>query len=676
MGAAVASGVAYAFARSGARAQVPDRLDFAGLPEGDGWGPGWATVGVANLRRAGGEGLLEAGSDVFPNDPRPVAFAVDRRFRDGAIRALVTRSGDGTGVVLRRTGPRAYYAAIYDREQAALVLIRRTGADLHELARAPVAAAGSPLTLSLRAKGASPTFLEAELRPAGGQAIRTSASDRTPELQRAGDPGVLATSRTLLPSGSPVLPALGNLHLLPYAVQEGQAFLETPVGQAFLDQIRERSTAAFHEIELSPAGRPRRTRPSVVAATTGPPLSPARRAGRGALLQVATDVPARVAIDVSTTPSFARRRTIDAGRTGELEALIRAVRKLPPGRRVYWRARVRRGNARRIGPTRSFRVLPAAGSRRPLSVAVAACGSQFGPIFDHLAARRPDVFVWQGDLNYPDTHGPLAQTVPGYAGIWRDFLANPRLEPTLSAGHFAAQRDDHDYGVQDARAGNLPPWGLGPWEALMERRDYYRFAGGLLEVWVLDQRRFKSDPALPDTDAKSLLGVAQRDWLLRTLAASRAPFKVVCSPCSLFYAPNARDGNWSTGFTAERDLILSHVAGRVSGRTVFLTGDVHTTMVYDRDGVFEIRACPVDIPNPRDTTLVNPLVATELQNSPGVAYGSDQSHFTLVEASGHGRVGRLDLTLVREDGATPYTKRFELPLAPVRRRRRRRRRRR
>ena len=50
-------------------------------------------------------------------------------------------------------------------------------------------------------------------------------------FQRAGDPGVLATARTLFPSaGPPVLPALGNLHLLPYGVQEGEAVMQTAAG--------------------------------------------------------------------------------------------------------------------------------------------------------------------------------------------------------------------------------------------------------------------------------------------------------------------------------------------------------------------------------------------------------------------------------------------------------------
>src|SRR5438128_800498 len=69
-------------------------IDFSRLGPGDGW-PGWVCPGVANLRRSGGLGLLEAGSDVFPCDPRPVAFALDQRFRNGGIEASIERAGAG-----------------------------------------------------------------------------------------------------------------------------------------------------------------------------------------------------------------------------------------------------------------------------------------------------------------------------------------------------------------------------------------------------------------------------------------------------------------------------------------------------------------------------------------------------------------------------------------------------
>jgi alkaline phosphatase D len=334
--------------------------------------------------------------------------------------------------------------------------------------------------------------------------------------------------------------------------------------------------------------------------------------------------------------------------------------RLEPGRRIYWRPRLTRAGRTTLGPVRSFRVPPTDTEGTRVTVAIAACASQFGPIFGQLAARRPDVFVWQGDLNYPDTLGPLAQTVPAYAGIWRDFMANPRLAPIVEGAHFAAQRDDHDYGVQDANSTNLVAPGIAPWDNLVDDRVYYRFSAGPAEFWVLDQRHFKTDPAAPDTPAKTLLGADQREWLLRTLAASRAPFKVVCSPCTLAPLPaNQRDGSWAAGFTAERDLVLQHVREHVRARTLFVTGDTHWTMVYDRDGLFEARPCPLGIPTPNDITLTQPQAAEDARKMPGVVYADDdKGHFALVELSVRKRVAQLDLIFVREDGEVPFRRTF------------------
>src|SRR4051794_6275704 len=223
LGAGAAAGAALAIPRGAAAAtEWSQTLEFGSLGEGDGW-PAWTCPGVANLRRAGGRGVLEAGSDVFPCDPRPVAFAVDRRFRDGAITGVLISGGAGAGLVLRRTGPRDYCAAILDDERRLLVLVRRTPDGLDELASTPAPRVPGARTLTFRATG---TLLEAALD--GGPAV--SARDGAP--RRAGDPGVLATARTLFPSAGPAaLPALGNVHLLPYGVQEGQAFMQTAVGE-------------------------------------------------------------------------------------------------------------------------------------------------------------------------------------------------------------------------------------------------------------------------------------------------------------------------------------------------------------------------------------------------------------------------------------------------------------
>jgi PhoD-like phosphatase len=512
-----------------------------------------------------------------------------------------------------------------------------------------VPAADAPLQLALSATGAHPTDLGCVLTDARGVAFTATASDNSHGLQRKGDAGVLATAETLFPSDTnPVLPALGNLHLLPWGVQEGQAFMDTQLGQAVVDEIRRRSTVAFREITVRATGTPRPSRATVLAATTGRPVK------GGAELHVASDLPAGATIEISYSPAFRNVRRVEAGRTDAFHAATRVVRGLEPGRRVYWRPRLKRRGRLTVGPARSFRVPPgASGATR---IAVAACGAQFGPIFDHLAEQQPDVFVWQGDLNYPDTHGPLAQTTSAYAGIWRDFLANPLLEPILRDTAFATQRDDHDFGVQDANStmtGDYP-WGLAPWDALMSRRAYYRFPAGAAEFWVLDQRSNKSDPEMEDGPDKTLLGARQRRWLFESLARSRARFKVICSPCTIFLGGNSRDGNWSNDFAAERDLLLDHIERRITGTTLFLTGDTHLTGVFDSDGRYEARAAPIGIPKPNDITLTDPFAADELRGEPGVAYAGDECHFTLIDV----RKNELYLQLIREDGQVPYERSF------------------
>jgi hypothetical protein len=666
--AAGAGALAVLGPQTAARAASGGAVDFASLPDGDGW-PGWHTTGVANLRCASGAGLLEAGSDIFPNDPRPVAFALDSRFRDGEVRALVDRGGRGAGVVVRRAGPAAFYAAVYDSELRRLVLLRRDERELVEMGAAPAPLGLAPLTLTISASGAAPTRLTATLADAAGSGAQVDATDGTPALQRAGDPGVLATAQTFLADLENAYAPFGGARLGFFGTQEGTTLAGSPPGQAYEQAVRERSTAAFRQISFATDEPLGATSPSVVAATT---TLPARRAAR---LAVATDVPAAVTIEISRTPHFRRSRRVRVGRTGEFDALVAAVGELPPGRRVWWRARVRRAGRTSVSPARSFRVLPRPGDHAAVRLAVGACATHFGPNFDHIAARRPDVFVWQGDLNYPDTHGLLAQTTPGYAGIWRNFLRNPRLEPILAQSHFVPQRDDHDFGVQDANAQVSRPWGFAPWDALMSNKGHHRFSAGLVDVFVLDERTAKSDPTLPDTPEKTLLGLRQRDWLLRRLERSSAPFKVICSPCTLHYGDNARDGNWNAGFLAERQLLLDHIAARVGGRTIFLSGDAHDTMVYDLDGVFEARACPLDIPDPRD----HPGVQAGMIGGRGVVYSDTASHFSLVDVEAQSGKAVLSLTLVREDGSEPYRKRFEEPLPPPRpagRRRRRARRRR
>jgi hypothetical protein len=650
----------------GSADQVIRGVDFSAVSDRSGWPFGWACVGVANLRVTGGRGVLEAGSDVFPYDPRPVAFAVDARFIRGGVQAVVTAAGSLVGVVVRRISPRDYYAAFYDPQNALLSIVRRSHSSVVTLALTPVAPMVGQFALELSAASVSPTSLTATLTGPDAVVFRATAQDGHVPLQQAGDAGVLGQARTLFPSGTnPVFPGLGNAHLLPYGTQQGQAFIGSPEGRQLIDEIKRDSTVAFRSIAVTSREAPRATPASVIAATTTVPLA------GGARLRVASDLAAHVSVEVADTPTFARSRRLRPSRTGPFEGYEVDVRGLSPRRRAYWRATLRRAGATSVGPARSFPVLPPAGDPGRTRLAIASCAAQFGPIFNHLIELDPDAFIWMGDLNYPDTVGPLAQTMTGYAGIWRDFLANPLLAPLFERSAFVPMRDDHDYGANDSNSTVIPhlPWGVAPWDALMGKLIGCNFSAGLADVWVLDQRRFKSDPNAPDDRRKTLIGRTQRQWLLRTLRASTAPFKVICSPCTVFMRANRTDGNWSAGFTAERDEILAYIDREVSGRVIFVAGDFHLTGVYDMEGRYEARPCPLDIPVPNDVTLDDPEYAQHLRARPGVTYADSRGHFAVVEIYGERDAAVLELSLRREDGTTPYRKTFRQPIRGSRSRR-------
>jgi hypothetical protein len=79
-------------------------------------------------------------------------------------------------------------------------------------------------------------------------------------------------------------------------------------------------------------------------------------------------------------------------------------------------------------------------------------------------------------------------------------------------------------------------------------------------------------------------------------------------------------------------------------------------MVYDGDGLFEARPCPLGIPTPNDITLTQPQAAENARAQPGVVYADDErGHAALLRI----RAGRLDLSLMREDGATVFERRFD-----------------
>jgi len=230
------------------------------------------------------------------------------------------------------------------------------------------------------------------------------------------------------------------------------------------------------------------------------------------------------------------------------------------------------------------------------------------PIFRAMARFPVDFFLFVGDTIYADhvCDGPdtvpgsafVAKTLPQYLAKHRYNRADAAVQDYFRRTSVFAIWDDHD--VVNDFSGSVEPRMPTGRQAFIDYfpivppheepgRLYRRFRWGrLLEVFILDTRQYRSANGDPDGPGKTMLGRAQRRWLVEGVSGSTALWKIVVTsvPLSVPTGRKVRD-SWSnanilgfpeeggTGFAAERDAILREL--RLGGvkNLVFLTADVH-----------------------------------------------------------------------------------------------------
>jgi alkaline phosphatase D len=229
-------------------------------------------------------------------------------------------------------------------------------------------------------------------------------------------------------------------------------------------------------------------------------------------------------------------------------------------------------------------------------------------IFRAMARQRADFFLFVGDTVYADVACNKPGTVRGAAfraATLAEFRARHRynredaaFQDFLRHTPVYAIWDDHE--VRNDFAGPSEPlmpigrqafieyWPVaaGPDPTRLHRAVRW---GSLLEVFILDTRQYRSDNGLPDGPAKTMLGAAQRQWLLEAVPASTATWKVVVSsvPLGIPTGRAERRDGWSnanvlgmtpehgTGFVTERDAILAHFRSRGVRNLIVVAADVH-----------------------------------------------------------------------------------------------------
>jgi|GEM_PF-597452 len=206
-------------------------------------------------------------------------------------------------------------------------------------------------------------------------------------------------------------------------------------------------------------------------------------------------------------------------------------------------------------------------------------------MWDVLHAFEMPFFLLLGDNVYIDH--PERPAVQKYCYYRRQ--SRPEFRRFASRTAIYAVWDDHDFTHDDGKGSperNSPSWKLDVWRIFRNQWNnpsygggeedpgcWTRFSCGDVDFFLLDGRYYREDPA--GNPSASMLGRAQKAWLLEGMSASSATFKVLASPVP--WARNTKPGSLDTwdGHPEEREEIFRFIEdNRIEG-VILLSADRH-----------------------------------------------------------------------------------------------------
>lgn len=201
------------------------------------------------------------------------------------------------------------------------------------------------------------------------------------------------------------------------------------------------------------------------------------------------------------------------------------------------------------------------------------------PIWRAVETAKPDLFIWAGDAVYADSLDPAI-----LAEEYRRQRDLPEIRRFMATTPQFCIWDDHDYGLNDqdrrhpgkvAALETFKRYWPNPSAGLPDTPGaFFNWSQGGIDVFFLDVRYHRDPNEDPNVAGKTMLGEAQRAWLMAGLRASTAPFKLLISGSGWNDGKVEGADSWSS-FTHERNAIFDQImAEKISG-VVLLSGDTH-----------------------------------------------------------------------------------------------------
>jgi alkaline phosphatase D len=235
----------------------------------------------------------------------------------------------------------------------------------------------------------------------------------------------------------------------------------------------------------------------------------------------------------------------------------------------------------------SFRTYPAENGGGQFKVAFGGGAGYYPPnerIWDVIQSKKPNAFFGLGDnvyINMPEKPNGVH-----YYTYYRR-QSRPEFRKMVASTAIYAIWDDHDAATDDVWLGPYrekpqwklpllelfaqnwinPSYGGGEWPGC-----WFSFNIGDVDFFMLDGRFYRTNPY---GENPTMLGPAQKTWLLDQLKRSEGTFKVIASPVpwSLATKGAARD-TWN-GFKAERKEIFDFLAEHKIDGVFLLSADRH-----------------------------------------------------------------------------------------------------
>ena len=282
-------------------------------------------------------------------------------------------------------------------------------------------------------------------------------------------------------------------------------------------------------------------------------------------------------------------------------------------------------------------------------------------IFTKIFDQKPDFMVWLGDNVY--YREPDWFTRTGMVHRYTHTRSLPEMQPLLASTAHYAIWDDHDYGPDNSDGTWINKemawevfrdfWGNPTFGINGKKGCTTMFQYNDADFFLLDNR-YNRAPNRCSTCERTSLGKEQVEWLIGSLANSRAPFKFIAIGGQVLSSDNHEESAFHD-FPAERDSIISRIEKEGIKGVIFLTGDKHFTEL----SAFQNKAgnWMYDLTSSSLTAGSFADAATKTSNDlrvPGTVVA--ENNFSMLRFSGPRKARELAITVYNSQGKEMWTK--------------------